>query len=209
MALNATEEAQLRLLIAQQAALLSLASNESTITSKLGATKVTLADLPPAASISDADLLLVRQGSADKSVSKGILALSISAPDASETTKGIVEIATAAEAQAFVANKAIDGAKLSAALQGANQSLTANGFQKLPGGLIVQWGTSPVSSSGTLVSLPIPFPNNFFHVGAGRSTAGGLGSGALLAYKNSLSDFYLDFFDTTTSAGETWLAVGN
>lgn len=39
-------------------------------------------------------------------------------------------------------------------------SLTTNGYQKLPGGLIIQWG---VSNNATVnpntVTLPIPFPN--------------------------------------------------
>jgi len=76
---------------------------------------------------------------------------------ASETVAGLLEIATAAEAQAFTANKAIDGAKLASAFQGANQSTSASGYQKLPGGIIVQWGTG----SGTLgasVTFPIAFP---------------------------------------------------
>lgn len=51
--------------------------------------------------------------------------------------------------------------KLGYAFKGANQSLTANGFQKLPGGLIIQWGSSPVQiasgATGT-ITLPIAFP---------------------------------------------------
>ena len=101
MALTAVEEAQLRDLIAQQSALLSLAGVEATILSKLGATKVTLSDLPSATAINDADLLLLRQGTTDKSVTgltfKGLIPTVV---DASETVKGIVELATDAEAQA-------------------------------------------------------------------------------------------------------------
>lgn len=68
MALTTTEEALIRQLLDQQAALLSLAGNESTITSKLGATKVTLSDLVSASAAADADLLLMRQGVNDKSI---------------------------------------------------------------------------------------------------------------------------------------------
>lgn len=74
MALTTTEEALVRQLLGQQAAILSLAGNESTITSKLGATKVTLADLVAASSVADTDLLLTRQGTTDKSVRADILA---------------------------------------------------------------------------------------------------------------------------------------
>jgi len=68
MALTAQEEALVRLLLEQQAAILSLANNESTITSKLGATKVTLSDLTAATAVADADLYLTRQGVTDKSI---------------------------------------------------------------------------------------------------------------------------------------------
>jgi hypothetical protein len=74
---------------------------------------------------------------------------------------GMVPYATAAEAQAFtVTNRPISPATLASALQGTNQSLAANGYQKLPGGLILQWGTydAVAASSGT-ITFPIPFPN--------------------------------------------------
>lgn len=84
-------------------------------------------------------------------------------PDATETVKGKVELATSLEAQGFAAEKVIDGAKLAAAFKGANQSLAASGYQKLPGGLIIQWGSlSAVLSSG---------PNNGFYFPATAQSA--------------------------------------
>lgn len=73
MSLTATEEALVRQLLDQQAAILSLAGNEATITSKLGATKVTLADLVAASTTSGTDLLLTRQGTEDKSLTLALL----------------------------------------------------------------------------------------------------------------------------------------
>jgi len=73
MALTPTEEALVRQLLDQQAAILSLAGNEATITSKLGATKVTLSDLLAASSVGDTDLFLTRQGTTDKSVTGQVL----------------------------------------------------------------------------------------------------------------------------------------
>lgn len=73
MALTSTEEALVRQLLDQQAAILSLAGNESTITSKLGATKVTLSDLLAASAVGDTDLFLTRQGATDKSVTGAVL----------------------------------------------------------------------------------------------------------------------------------------
>lgn len=67
--------------------------------------------------------------------------------------------ASNAEAQAFsVSNKAISPATLAAAFQGSNQSLAAAGYQKLPGGLIVQWGQVSYSSGTGSGTFPITFP---------------------------------------------------
>lgn len=273
MALTASEEALVRQLLDQQAAILSLAGNEATITSKLGATKVTLADLVAASGVADADLLLMRQGTTDKSVTplllKGyaqdgmatqkavqagdyntsvaggtadaitgdytpnVLALENGltlfvrasaanttttptfAPDgltaktivkgnnlalvagdiagaghwlemnfdsaldkwvlqnpavtqASDTRAGTIELATNAEAQALVDTiRAITPSTLAQALKGANQSLAGTGYQKLPGGLIIQWGITNLGSNlagvgGASViggvTFPIAFP---------------------------------------------------
>ena len=103
MSLTATEEALVRQLLDQQAAILSLAGNEATITSKLGATKATLADLVAASGVADADLLLTRQGTTDKSVRADILAaymaaelnLSALAPKASPALTGTPTAPTA------------------------------------------------------------------------------------------------------------------
>ena len=73
MALTPTEEALVRQLLDQQAAILSLAVNEATITSKLGATKVTLSDLLAASAVGDTDLFLTRQGTTDKSVTASLM----------------------------------------------------------------------------------------------------------------------------------------
>lgn len=73
-------------------------------------------------------------------------------------------VASTAQAQGWTSNTTlITPLRLAEALQGANQSLTVNGFQKLPGGLIVQWGTATGSGAGTVVNFPIAFPT------AGRS----------------------------------------
>src|SRR5690606_26958226 len=58
---------------------------------------------------------------------------------------------------------------LNTAFKGANQSLTVNGYQKLPGGLIMQWceGVLIDSSAGNVqqtVNFPITFPNGVLRV---------------------------------------------
>ena len=76
MALTAAEEAQTRELLAQQAAILSLADSEPAIISNLGATDVSLSDLTAATAINDTDLMLVRQGTTDKSVTPSVIGFS-------------------------------------------------------------------------------------------------------------------------------------
>lgn len=58
----------------------------------------------------------------------------------------------------WVASAAPSAAPSSTAdFTGANQSLSASsGYQKLPGGLIIQWGTG---TGGTAFNFPIAFPN--------------------------------------------------
>ena len=44
---------------------------------------------------------------------------------------------------------------------GTNQSLSQNGYQKLPGGLIIQWGFAPFTTQGVSATkaFPVSFPN--------------------------------------------------
>lgn len=82
---------------------------------------------------------------------------------ATETSAGLIELATTAEAQARTDDsRAITPLKLFNSLKGSNQNLSASGYQKLHGGLIIQWGTySGVlghTSSYTPI-FPIAFPN--------------------------------------------------
>jgi hypothetical protein len=131
---------------------------------------------------------------------------------ASETVAGLLKIATAAEAQAFTANKAIDGAKLAAAMQGANQSLAESGYQKLPGGLIIQWGrTGAIAQGGNVaVTFPITFP-----IGILQPFANSISSGnntnvySVSAYNPSASG--MNISNNSNTSGVTtaaWLAIG-
>lgn len=50
-----------------------------------------------------------------------------------------------------------------ASFTGSNQSLAASGYQRLPGGLIVQWGSVARTVAGDVtVTYPIAFPNAVF-----------------------------------------------
>lgn len=71
-----------------------------------------------------------------------------------------VQVASAAQSRAMTANNVyLSPLQLANAFTGTNQSIGASGFQKLPGGLILQWGSVSVTTSGTSFSWPTPFPN--------------------------------------------------
>ena len=49
--------------------------------------------------------------------------------------------------------------------QGANQSLGVNGYQKLPGGLILQWGSGNTGVTGTVsIAFPLEFPGGPYQI---------------------------------------------
>jgi hypothetical protein len=135
----------------------------------------------------------------------------VTVPDASETVKGIGEIANDAEAQAFTANKLIDGAKLETALKGANQSLAASGYQKLPGGLIIQWGQDAATPNGTVnVTFPIAFPTAVKFTQASYTQDMGI-SGTDVISTTTRSTTGMTLRTATNEAGTpayNWLAIG-
>ena len=95
-----------------------------------------------------------------------------------ESLAGIVKISTTAQVTAGTDNTtAISPAKLFEVF--ANSKAT-NGYQKLPGGLIIQWGGAIFSAStgatGEVITLPIAFPNAFLRI---TGTDGGYGANAV------------------------------
>lgn len=76
------------------------------------------------------------------------------------------QVASAAEAQAWADNtKFITPLRLADSFKGVNYSLLSNGYQKLPSGLIIQWGygvgvnAAGTGNRGTYITFPIAFPN--------------------------------------------------
>ena len=98
---------------------------------------------------------------------------------ASTTVEGGVKLATSAEAIAGSdALKAITPSTLAAAFV---SSKTANGYVKLPGGLIIQWctGTGQRTETAQTVTFPLTFPTAclFTHVGIKIDTYSVVGDG--------------------------------
>lgn len=81
-----------------------------------------------------------------------------------ENRKGLVQFATNAETIAGKINtKAVTPAALAAAFPKIHNE---SGLQKLPNGLIMQWGKSLLDPDGTQVVFPTAFPNRMTNVSA-------------------------------------------
>lgn len=91
-------------------------------------------------------------------------------------------------------------------------SLAANGYQKLPSGLIVQWGLvdSPVNST-TTISLPIAFPNAFLSVVVScDDNVGAVSSSPFsAAMRINKSSFSLRSYYSQSNIRNNWIALGN
>lgn len=124
-------------------------------------------------------------------------------------------VASVAQAQAQTSDAVLLSAlKLASAFQGSNQSFSNPGYQKLPGGLIIQWGLTPASAINTIltVNYPTPFITNTFcvlltyvdasiQVGAGRGSPHQVGN-----YSNT--SFNYSHNGTSGLAQFFWVAIG-
>jgi phage-related tail fiber protein len=99
---------------------------------------------------------------------------------------------------------------------GTNQSKTATGWQKLPGGMILQWGAIAIGDVTTAVSsvctLPLAFPNAHFQT---YVTASEVGSGNWVPYvitnSKSLTGFNyatLEWSAVVQGATINYLSIG-
>jgi hypothetical protein len=92
---------------------------------------------------------------------------------------------------------------------GSNQSLTTTGYQKLVGGLIIQWGTIPVltDNTSTTITFSIPFPTAVFSFVVTNSTSS-TGVDAALSYRSLTTSTVTvaQMFGTTT--GGSYIAIG-
>ena len=81
-------------------------------------------------------------------------------------------------------------------------SKVASGYQKLPSGLIIQWGNAAATTGGTAVSFPIAFPNGFLAAGVGIASVS-----SYPAFQNpTLSGF--TFYCSTGTSSHYWIAIG-
>ena len=91
---------------------------------------------------------------------------------------------------------------------GSNQSLGGNGstgYQKLPGGLIMQWGYSGDTGSTMTINLPVTFPNAFINVQITVTSTSVSAAGASIS---STSQFSVTRDTGNPISGFYWVAIG-
>lgn len=107
-----------------------------------------------------------------------------------------------------VATTAFVLAQILASFTGSNRSVGVSGYQKLPGGFILQWANLAIASGGSLWTFPTAFPTACIHVSG--SPAGVLGatfSAALWVVDYNATGAALDYYGSD-SANALVLALG-
>jgi len=125
-------------------------------------------------------------------------------------------VASTPQSQAWASNSVLlTPLRLAEAMQGANRSFTSNGYQKLPSGLILQWGTLPVDydQTSTVVTFPIAFPTACLGalVTIKRATSvTGVHSAYVHTFSTTQMSILGDYATNPDSAVPTcWFAIGN
>lgn len=84
------------------------------------------------------------------------------------------------------------------------------GYVKLPGGVILQWGRVVCGSGTTTITFPIAFPNACFSVTASSFLSGDTdGAGSTVDVIRSAPSTTSVVYSTTTGWSLYWMAVGN
>jgi hypothetical protein len=97
------------------------------------------------------------------------------------------------------------GAITLSALAAFASSLGTNGYQKLPGGLMIQWGYQSTNSTSTSVSFPTSFASVYAVVGGAES---GNGSSGGYFRASGLSTSGFTWAPGSAAAKGWWLAIG-
>jgi hypothetical protein len=94
---------------------------------------------------------------------------------------------------------------------GSNQSIASDGYQKLPGGLIIQWGTTGnIGPNSTLaVTFPTAFPNAVLSITTGANTVNNpTADGTTNITTRSASGFTAVNGDNGNTFTCSWIALG-
>ena len=119
-------------------------------------------------------------------------------------------VASTAQAQAGTSNAVLlTPLRQQESFKGANQKLATNGFQKLPGGIILQWGMGNLTTTTVeTFDFPIPFPNDCFVV-TGSDGVGPVAGFQGVAIERLSKSQYQAYKAVAGTVGFYWWAVGH
>lgn len=87
---------------------------------------------------------------------------------------------------------------------GFGNSLSSNGYQRLPGGLIIQWGSVVANTPAVAGSFPITFPGGLFSMASTSDNSGGATSSSFPTKSSSGFTAYCSAGALST----TYIAIG-
>jgi hypothetical protein len=118
----------------------------------------------------------------------------------STTQRALIRTASSSD---MTTGTATDAAVTPFALGVLASSMTSNGYARLPGGLVVQWGTTSVVNGLNTVSLPFTFPNACL---CAVTSGGSLANNTVAVQTLSTTSIGIQSGGTSTAR---WIAVGN
>lgn len=133
-------------------------------------------------------------------------------PTASTSAAGVSELATDAEVAALAdTGRTITPSGLGSVFA---KSIAANGYQKLPGGLIFQWGKTATITGGSTVTvtLPLTFPTGCLGAYATMDTDAQISNGTSSAHASVVSTSQIkvtnDTYGEHPNLAAYWFAIG-
>ena len=125
---------------------------------------------------------------------------------ASTNNSGIIQLATNAEVlEGTHATRAITPLGL---MNVFSNLKTEKGYQKLPGGLILQWGINTAITTNSTITFPIVFPNACINVQATNYSASGASTANLILRSKSTESFSMYHINTVHDTNYFWFAIG-
>jgi hypothetical protein len=132
--------------------------------------------------------------------SSGTLTNCTGYPSATTSLSGIVELATDAEALGGSdTTRAVTSAGLASA-----KSLTGDGYMKLPGGLIIQWGVATASGGSVAVTYPTAFSSLLMSL----TITGRDGDDSIYTSDGGASLTSFTAYSTNPTGSFYWMALG-
>jgi hypothetical protein len=117
-------------------------------------------------------------------------------------TSALQTVAPSTSGNVLASNGTTWGSSALSSLSVFDKSLSSNGYQKLPGGLIMQWCVGTASSSETTqtISWPISFPNAVLNVQA-STYEGSTGADRMIQIRSFSTSSVVVYFNSIGGAG--------